>query len=253
MLPIAIFQFSPDVEPGYFASFLQARQIPTILFRIDQGTPIPGEPMGFSGLCLMGGVMSVNDPLPWIPDILELIRRAVKADIPVIGHCLGGQLIAKALGGTITRNPVAEIGWGRVKVSAEAVTQGWLDTPAEFPAFHWHRDTFSLPAGATPLMASEHCANQAFAIGPHLGMQCHVEMTEALIRTWNKNWEDEIDGEELALPSVQPSGSQLAELPQHLPVMRSVAHRLYEHWLKNVQAGPQAGILENCPQFGGEV
>jgi GMP synthase-like glutamine amidotransferase len=235
MRPIAIFQFSPNVEPGYFASFLEARNLPFTLFRIDEGTPVPTAPTGFSGICLMGGVMSVNDPLPWIPQILELIRQAVAADIPVIGHCLGGQLLSRALGGVVTRNRVAEIGWGKLSVTDSAVQLGWLDSTEGFPAFHWHHDTFSLPEKAIPLMSSAHCQNQAFALGPHLGMQCHVEMTEALIRTWNKEWAEETASAETLQPSVQPSARQLAELGENLPHMRAMAHRLYERWLENVR------------------
>jgi GMP synthase-like glutamine amidotransferase len=106
---------------------------------------------------------------------LELIREADRQGIPVIGHCLGGQLMAKAFGGTVTPNPVKEIGWGRVAATGAAAD--WLGDAAGFEAFHWHGETFSIPPGATRLLQSAHCANQAFLRGPHLGMQCHVEMT----------------------------------------------------------------------------
>lgn len=235
MRPIAIFQFSPHVEPGEFTGFLAARQRSFTLFRIDRGESVPQAVSDFSGICLMGGIMSVNDPLPWIPQVLELLRRAVAAEIPVIGHCLGGQLLSRALGGVVARNPVAEIGWGRISVRKAAVDLGWLDSTDGFPAFHWHRETFSLPQQAVPLMSSAHCENQAFAIGPHLGMQCHVEMTEKLIRTWNREWEADTRAADAARPSVQPSARQLAELDANLPRMRAVAHRLYGRWLENVR------------------
>lgn len=181
--------------------------------------------------------MSVNDPLPWIPAILALIRQAVGCDIPIIGHCLGGQLLAKALGGEVTRNPVAEIGWQPVSINQDAPQLGeWLDAPADFPAFHWHRETFSLPPGSTRLMSSPHCANQAFCVGPHLGMQCHVEMTPLLIQSWNQEWAKEAcpSPEE---PAIQKSLEQLAEIPGKLPVMRDMARQLYEHWIRNLEIG----------------
>src|SRR5438093_686225 len=109
MKPIAIFQHSPTEGPGYFASFLTENRIPWQLFLIDADDSVPTDPELFSGLALMGGPMGVNDPLPWIPKVLELIRAAVTRDIPVIGHCLGGQLMAKALGGSVTVNSVKEI------------------------------------------------------------------------------------------------------------------------------------------------
>lgn len=177
--------------------------------------------------------MSVNDPLPWIPLVLELIRQAVKTGIPVIGHCLGGQLLSKALGGTITRNSTPEIGWGNILVADNDCARDWLGNIVSFPGFHWHGDTFSLPKGASPLLSSHFCANQGFAIGPHLGMQCHVEMTEALIRTWNNAWADDTASREIA--SVQSTADQLAQMAEHLPQMRAVAQRLYERWLENVR------------------
>ncbi|MFN3885161.1 MAG: type 1 glutamine amidotransferase, partial [Rhodocyclaceae bacterium] len=190
MKPIAIFRHSAGEGPGYFATFLDAHGIPWQLIRIDAGEPVPGNAMGFSGLCLMGGPMSVNDDLPWLPPIFALIRAAVGKGIPVIGHCLGGQLMAKALGGSVTKNPVKEIGWGEVTIT-DVEAREWLGDLERFEAFHWHGETFSIPPGATRILKSAWCENQAFVLGPHLAMQCHVEMTEAMIRLWNRQWDEE--------------------------------------------------------------
>ncbi|MBS1209495.1 MAG: glutamine amidotransferase class-I [Proteobacteria bacterium] len=235
MNPIAVFQHSPNVDPGYFASFLDAQNIPWQHIRVDQGDTIPDSPVPFSGLCFMGGVMSVNDPLPWIPEALRLIQQAVEAGIPVIGHCLGGQLLSKALGGIVARNPAPEIGWGRVSVAKNPVSTHWFGELEDFSAFHWHGDGFSVPAGATQLLTNPHSANQAFAQGPHLGMQCHVEMTEELIRTWNQEWSTQTLQCVSYPESVQPTSLQLAQMPVNLPAMRSIAHRLYVRWLENVR------------------
>jgi GMP synthase-like glutamine amidotransferase len=173
MKPIAIFRHSPGEGPAYFATFLDRHSLPWTLFRLDDGVSPPPTPEGFSGLCFMGGPMSVNDDLPWIPQTLQLIREAAAAGIPVIGHCLGGQLMARAFGGTVGRNPVKEIGWGTVEATADAAAKDWLDDTARFEAFHWHGETFSIPPGATRILQSVHCANQAFVRGPHLCLQCH--------------------------------------------------------------------------------
>ena len=191
---------------------------------------------GFSGLCFMGGPMSVNDPLPWIEPVCTLIREAVAKNVPVIGHCLGGQLMSKALGGVITRNPVKEIGWSEVKRSDSDVASHWLGDFAgnSAMAFHWHGETFSLPAGATHLAANAHCRNQMFVLGPHLGMQCHVEMTPEMIATWCEQWADEA----LAvadLPSVQHPAQMLAQIGERLPVMRQLSDQLYSVWIKGLQ------------------
>ena len=177
MKPVAIFRHSHTEGPGYFATFLDARRVPWRLVKVDAGEEVPADPREFSGLAFMGGPMSVNDDLAWISRVLGLVNGAVDADIPVLGHCLGGQLIAKALGGRVTRNAVKEIGWGAVTVEDNLPAREWFGATREFSGFHWHGETFTIPPKATKIAASPYCANQAFALGKHLGMQCHVEMT----------------------------------------------------------------------------
>jgi GMP synthase-like glutamine amidotransferase len=227
MKPVAIFRHSPGEGPGYFATFLDAQSVPWILVRIDAGEAVPTLLTGFSGLCFMGGPMSVNDEQPWIEPVCALIRNAVAADVPVIGHCLGGQLMSKALGGRVTKNPVKELGWGKVS-RGDAPAEGWLGDLESFEAFHWHGETFSIPPGATRLLKSPWCENQAFAMGPHLGMQCHVEMTEAMIRLWCRQWADEC-----AQPSasVQTPEQMVEQMDERIAAMRIAADRLYTRWI----------------------
>ena len=231
MKPIAIFRHSPGEGPGYFATFLDRHGLPWQLIRIDAGEPPPQNAEDFAGLCFMGGPMSVNDELPWLPPVFALIRAAVAANVPVIGHCLGGQLMSKALGGTVTRNPVKELGWGEVQ-PVGAAAQPWLGDLAGFEAFHWHGETFSIPPGATRILKSAWCDNQAFVLGPHLGMQCHVEMTEAMIRLWNRAWGDE---QAVAGPSVQTPEEMYVRLEERLAAMRVAADRLYTRWIAGLQ------------------
>ena len=236
MKPIAVIQHSALVGPGHFASFLDVRKLPWRHIRIDQGDTVPEDPTVFSGICLMGGEMSVNDDLPWIHAELELIRKAVKQGVPVIGHCLGGQLLSKALGGSVSRNPVREIGWGTVTCTDTPASRAWLGDLGSFESFHWHGETFSLPEGAEVLFGSSFCSNQAFVIGPHLGMQCHVEMTESLIHSWADVWANELSDPDKPKPSIQDRTSMLAQTDEKLPHMRKVAERLYTHWLGQVQS-----------------
>lgn len=233
MKPIAIFRHAPIEGPGHFASFLDARNLPWQLVAIDAGAPLPGSPEAYAGLVFMGGPMSVNDHLPWIPPALELIRRAVAADIPVLGHCLGGQLMASALGGQVSRNPLKEIGWGRVRVAQTPEARHWFGDLVEFEAFHWHGETFSLPPGAARILSSDHCANQAFALGKHLGMQCHVEMTDAMIRDWCAVGADEIAASDS--PAVQAPAAMLALNAGNLPPLNRAAERLYARWAEGLR------------------
>lgn len=233
MKPVAIFRHALAEGPGYLAGFLDARQIPWQLIAIDAGDAVPLSAEAFSGLVFMGGPMSVNDDLPWIAPVLALIREAVAKDIPVLGHCLGGQLMSKALGGAVTRNSVKEIGWGEVMVADNDTARGWFGDIRRFAAFHWHGETFSLPAGAVRILSSRYCENQAFALGPHLGMQCHVEMTEAMIRLWNRQWADE---SAKASESVQTPEQMYEGLEEHIAAMRRAADRLYTKWIGGLRA-----------------
>jgi GMP synthase-like glutamine amidotransferase len=231
MKPIAIFRHSAGEGPGYFATFLDAHEIPWQLIRIDEGALPPASVAAYSGLCFMGGPMSVNDDLPWLPPVFDLIRAAISADVPVIGHCLGGQLISKALGGVITKNPIKELGWGEVAVT-DAVSRDWLGDLERFEAFHWHGETFSIPPGATRILRSAYCDNQAFVMGPHLAMQCHVEMTEAMIRLWNRQWADE---NALPGPSVQRPEEMYERIDERIAAMRVAADRLYTRWITGLK------------------
>lgn len=228
MKPVAIFRHSPSEGPGYFATFLDRRSVPWQLCKIDAGEPVPKSAADFSGLVFMGGPMSVNDDLPWIPPALALIRDAVARGVPVLGHCLGGQLMAKAMGGVVSRNPVKEIGWGEVSVTPEPAGREWLGGIPTFLSFHWHGETFSIPPGASRILESRWCPNQAFVLGPHLGMQCHVEMTAEMVREWARAGAGEIARS--AGPAVQ-TGSEMEEaLAERVAELNRVADVLYTRW-----------------------
>ena len=178
--------------------------------------------------------MSVNDDLPWIAPALALVRAAVAQDIPVLGHCLGGQLIAKALGGEVGRNPVKEIGWGRVDVLDNDAAAQWFGVRS-FDSFHWHGETFSIPAGATRVLSSPWCENQAFVLGKHLAMQCHVEMTPELIRAWCLEWGKEVEALARRVPSVQTPGQMTEAVEDRTRELNAVADRVYDRWIAGLR------------------
>jgi GMP synthase-like glutamine amidotransferase len=230
--PVAIFRHSPTEGPGYFATFLDAHRIPWRLVKVDAGEPVPAGPREFAGLAFMGGPMSVNDDLPWIRDVLGLINSAAQADIPTLGHCLGGQLMSKALGGKVMRNAVKEIGWGNVAVADSAAARDWFGPTRDFTGFHWHGETFTIPPGAIHVAESPYCANQAFVLGKHLGMQCHVEMTPELIRSWCDDWEKELVKK--ASASVQTPAQMFEGLDQRVRSLNRIADGLYERWIEGL-------------------
>jgi len=233
MKPVAIFRHVPIEGPGYFATFLDSHSIPSQLIRVGAGEAVPPDPDPFSGLVFMGGPMSVNDNLPWVGPTLALIRRAVMNNVPVLGHCLGGQLMSKALGGSVGNSPVKEIGWGEVSVTDDPIVYEWFGEVSTFEAFHWHGEMFTLPRGSTLLLSSPYCQNQAFALGKHLALQCHVEMTEQMIEIWCENGSSEIASS--AGPAVQPVEAIQTDLAKRVAALNRVADRLYGKWISGLK------------------
>ncbi len=235
MKPVAIFRHSPTEGPGYFATYLHVRGLPWQLVKLDEGEAVPAGVGTFSGLVFMGGPMSVNDDLPWIAPVLELIRKAVSADVPVLGHCLGGQLMSKALGGSVGRNPVKEIGWGEIEVADNPEAKAWFGPDLRrFESFHWHGETFTIPPGAVRIMGNRNCENQGFVVGANLGMQCHVEMTEQLIDSWCESGAEEI-ARSKASPAVQSAEQIKSDMREKIDAMRRVTDRLYDKWVTGLK------------------
>lgn len=231
--PVAIFRHARSEGPGYLAQFLDARGIPWRLIRIDAGEAVPASAGEYAGLVFMGGPMSVNDDLPWIGPVLALIRGAVAADIPVLGHCLGGQLMARALGAEVGANPVKEIGWGEVTVADNAQARRWFGDVPRFLGFHWHGETFGLPAGAAHLLSSAYCANQAFSVGKHLALQCHIEMTADMVRDWCALGAEEL-AQAAASPAVQTPQEMARDLQRRVASLQALAEGVYGRWAEGL-------------------
>lgn len=228
MKPVVIIRHVDCEGPGYLADFLQGRGIPFIPVCIDACEAVPENVDGMSGLVLMGGSMSVNDHFDWIGRELNLIREAMRENIPVLGHCLGGQLIARALGGSITANPVREFGWHVVYLQDNPEARTWFGPDIEsFDCFHWHGERYTLPDGAVPLLSSRFCENQAFVLGRAMAMQCHIEMTAGMVRVWAERFSGQ-----LAQPSesIQSADQMLMNLEARCHSLNRVADRVYERW-----------------------
>jgi GMP synthase-like glutamine amidotransferase len=236
MKPVAIFRHAPSEGPGYFASYLERKAIPWTLVALDEGRKVPRRARAYAGLVFMGGPMSANDELPWIIPVLKLIADAVRQDVPVLGHCLGGQLMARAFGGTVQAAPAKEIGWGPVSVADNAVARDWLGPLEAFESFHWHGEAFSIPPGGTRVLENARCTNQAFALGRHFGMQCHVEMTEALVRDWVRGGAGEIAASRDS-PAVQDPQEIERDLAPRVAALHAVADRIYDRWTEGISRG----------------
>lgn len=237
MKPVAIFRYARTEGPGHFATFLSSHGVEWKLVRLDEGEPVPTDPAAFAGLGFMGGPMSANDELPWTQPVLQLMRDAVSAGVPVIGHCLGGQMLARAMGGRVERSPVKEIGWVPVSVEDSPLAREWFGgAPSPFQTFQWHEDAFTVPPGATRILTGAHCPNQAYVLdGRHLGMQCHVEITAEMIETWLRTGASDIEASR-GSPAVQDAATIKALTPKNLPALSGTADRLYTRWVANLTA-----------------
>lgn len=238
-LPILILKFCEQEGPGYISEFLEENSLPFIIKMIHQSSDVPESINKFSGLILMGGAMSANDELNWIPFVLDLIKQTYEYDKPLLGHCLGGQLISKSLGAKIKKNKALEIGWFKVQVCNNSKeqkenAQNWLGKVNQFDAFHWHGEMFELPKHATLLLTNNNCQNQAYSIGKHLVLQCHIEMNEDLISSWCNSWKDELNMHE-QINSIQSSRQIKENFNQKCCKLNEVAKIVYGNWIKGLK------------------
>jgi GMP synthase (glutamine-hydrolysing) len=151
----------------------------------DDPLPVPGE---LGGLVVMGGAMGVHDTdeFPWLDPERQWISQTVTAGIPVLGVCLGAQLLAAALGAAVTTGPAPEVGLGAVELTAEGRADPVLGPEGDGMAvIHWHGDTFEIPEGAVRLATGQRYANQAFRYGRVVyGLQFHIEVDDAMAEAW---------------------------------------------------------------------
>ena len=173
--------------------------------------------------------MSVNDALPWIEPVCAFLRAAVAERVPVLGHCLGGQLLAKALGARVARAPRHEIGWIDVEATDERARDDWFGGRPRFTTFQWHYDAFALPEGATRVLGNAFNANQAYVVdGRHVGLQCHVEMTRGLIESWLATGASELPAD--SSESAQSATEIHRDLDRRLAELHAVADDVYARW-----------------------
>src|SRR5215813_1700575 len=232
MRPVAIFRFSATEGPGHLGEWLDARRVPQRLIALDQGESVPAVPLAFSGIAMMGGPMSANQNLPWNAPLIDLLRRAVDVDVPVIGHCLGGQLLAKALGARVTRTSTPEIGWGEVRVSRTPDAAPWFGARYAFTTFQWHYEIFGLPPRATRVLTNSFNPDQAFVLGKHIGFQCHIEMTRPMVESWCTTGANELP--DRTSGATQSKDDILTNLDRRLAALTQVADDVYKQWARGL-------------------
>jgi GMP synthase (glutamine-hydrolysing) len=217
---------------GSIHDALTVRHVSVRSVRTFDGDAVPTNLGTASGLIVMGGPMGVHDHgrFPHLRDEMRLIDRAVRESKPVLGVCLGCQLLAAALGAAVAPSGRQEIGWHRISLAPAASTDPvWLGAVSTFMALHWHGDIFDLPAGAELLASSEMTAHQAFRYGKNAyGLLFHIEATASSLESMAAAFPDD-------LQKVGLSRAKLMEQSQlHLPALRSVATHVFGRWVEAV-------------------
>jgi len=243
MSKIWVLQHTACETLGTIADALEAEALAWQYVRVFEGKPVPREMGDAGGLIVMGGPMGVyeQDRYPHLKDELRLIEAALKAGKPVLGVCLGSQLLAAALGAVVRKGPHKEIGWYRVRLSdAAAADRLWNNAPREFMALHWHGDVFDLPAGAVNLAASELTAHQAFRYGNSAyGLLFHLEMTGEMIAAMAAAFGDE-------LHEAGGNASRLAaQTAANCGRLEAIGETVFTRWARLVHEARIAGAMQS--------
>lgn len=232
MKPLRVFRHVACEPPGYLGTFLEARGYAYEVVCVDEGSGVPHDLDRVSGLVFMGGPGDVNTPTRWITEELALIRRAADQGVPVMGICLGAQLMSKALGGEVRPGASLEVGWHWVEqLEGADKPHCFVDLPARFEVFQWHAHTFSIPPGATPLLRGDCAEHQAFAIGKMLAMQFHLEVTPESVKELTLRYPGDL---EAVSDCVQSATELCADLSARTSRLHRLAARVFGRWLEGV-------------------
>lgn len=239
MKPIAIFQHTEVGAPGSIPSILAdlGRVVRHIRVLVGESPRVRLDNIG--GLVFLGGSMSAHDSIPWIAEELELIHQADALGIPMVGHCLGSQLVALALGGSVHRMERAEIGWRPLDTGADEISREWWGdwSQCQLSAFQWHRDTFVPPGGARQIARSIDCENQGFIVaGRHLLLQSHLEITPDFVRLSVERNGAQLRREIGARnPAVSSLDDTIANLDARTQATTEALRSLYARWVQGCQ------------------
>ena len=241
MKPVLVLQHLSADGPGYLGRWLAARGLVMDVRNTEAGQSFPAHLADHSALAILGGEMSANDPLPSLRQAEALFLEAVRDGVPTIGHCLGGQLMARALGARIGDSPVPEVGFQAVRLRPGPQSEAWFGLEPAHRVFHWHYEAFDLPPGAEALATNAACPHQAFAIGPHLGMQFHIELDEDKLTRWSHDEGERFQRARAAHPRQVHDGVRMRrDGATLLGAHQALADRIYGRW---IAAAERRGVI----------
>ncbi len=238
MKPVLILQHLSADGPAYLGRWLRSQGVAADVRNTEAGDAYPRSLADHAALAILGGEMSANDELPSLRQAEALFREALAHGVPTLGHCLGGQLMARALGGTVAASPAPEVGWQPLSWQPSPALQAWCGAQPPARVFQWHYEAFTLPQGATRLAGSAACAQQACVLGDgdphglHLAMQFHVEVDNEKLERWSRD-DGARYGQALAdhPDTVQSGAAMRASAHADLAAQQRLADRIYTRWL----------------------
>lgn len=227
MKRIAVLLHAATEGPGSLGRFLQAAGAELEILRLFDGDPVPASPSGYAALVSMGGPMNVDDEgtFPFLAAETKLLGAALRGGVPILGICLGAQMVAKAAGARVGRSPEKEVGWGTIRLTAAATRDPLLGSlPETLEVLQWHEDMFDIPEGGVLLARSTACPHQAFRLGSAWGFQFHVEATAAMLAEWFAG---------------APEGEKILRREAELrPTLQAQAERIYAGFVDRIDREP---------------
>lgn len=232
MKRIRIFTHVACEPPGYIQDLLERLAYPFEQVCLFDGKSVPTDLDDIAALVLMGGPGDVNQPTEWMQQEMSLIRTAMAKDVPVLGICLGAQLMSKAMGGWVREAESVEVGWHSVRLLPEAATHPlFKGLPLSFQVFQWHAHSFSVPDGAQSVATSECTECQAYVQGKNLALQFHLEMTDSIICSLLEKYAEDLVGTSTC---VQTSEQIRENIQNKTQQTFAIADVLIERWLHSV-------------------
>jgi GMP synthase (glutamine-hydrolysing) len=234
MAKIYILQHHPVENLANIADALEGAALAWQYVRVDEGQPVPSSMKGAGGLIVLGGPMGVyqTDRYPWLRDEMRLIEDAMKSNLPVLGICLGAQILAATLGAKVERNPKGkEIGWHPIRLSDSAKDDRLMrGLPASITPFHWHGDIFEVPPGATSLASSDKTPCQVFRHGDKAyGLQFHFEVTREGVAAMADAFAKELVRENI------PADRMIDQAADYLPPLEKISETVFTRWASPIQ------------------
>jgi GMP synthase (glutamine-hydrolysing) len=229
---VLVLQHAASENLGTIEEALTGADLAYRYVRVFHGQPVPTDLDGSSGLIVMGGPMGVyeTDRFPFLREEIRLMESFLKAQKPILGVCLGSQLLARALGADVKKGRQKEIGWYQVELGAASRQDPlWRGQPARFVAFHWHGDLFDLPHDAALLASSDITPVQSYRFGTKTyGILFHLEVTEGHIGKMLDEFADEGREENLSAEEIR------AKSQVHLPPLQQIGATVFRRWTELV-------------------